>query len=240
MHDPEHQPVTLGSVAAIVPAAGSGRRFGSEQNKLFAVLAGKPLWFHAVERLASRPEVGRIVLAIAEADRARFVEQREQLAQRNQIEFCSGGAERSDSVAAALQAIGGDGSIRWVAVHDAARPLVPAKDLAAVFAIASQCGAAILAAPISGTIKRSLLAGASSQTVDRSGLYVALTPQVFRIDWLRAAYARHRGFPVTDDAQLVERMGYHVALVPGSADNLKITFPEDLPIAEALLNRNDF
>ena len=239
MHDPEHQSLSPGSVAAILPAAGSGHRFAAEQNKLFALLAGKPLWHHAIERLASRPEIGRLILPISDADRERFLEQREASRYRERIEFCRGGAERSDSVAAALQAIGDDEAIRFVAVHDAARPLLGQSDLAAVLAMAQQTGAAILAAPVAGTVKRSLKDGTSSQTIDRRELYIALTPQVFHIDLIRVAYARHRGFPVTDDAQMIERQGHPVTIVPGSADNLKITYPEDLLIAEAILHRND-
>ncbi len=232
-----------GSIAVILPAAGSGQRFGAERNKLFAPLAGKPLWHHSAERLASRSEVGRLIVSVSQADHDHFLQQCDELRLRVPVELCRGGAQRSDSVASALNAIGGDDSIGYVAVHDAARPLVRDNDLTAVFDMAAKIGAAILAAPVAGTVKRArpvtsneTLSGC--ETVDRRELFIALTPQVFRIDLLRSAYARHRGFPVTDDAQLVERMGHPVVLVPGSADNLKITYPEDLAIAEALLKRH--
>jgi 2-C-methyl-D-erythritol 4-phosphate cytidylyltransferase len=237
MHDPPHSPPTPGCIAAIVPAAGSGQRFGAERNKLFATLAGKPVWFHAASRLAAQSLVGRIVMAISEQDRELFSGEFAALLSQLRIELVSGGATRCDSVKAALDTLAGDDSVRLVAVHDAARPLVSAADLAAVFAVAWQTGAAILATPVSGTLKRSLTDGLDCQTVDRRDLWIALTPQVFRIDVLARAYARHHGCPATDDAQLVERLGHGVALVRGSADNLKITYREDLLVAEAILAR---
>ncbi len=226
-----------GSVAAILPAAGSGRRFAAARNKLFATLAGQPVWVHAAQRLAARGEVARIVLAVSAADRDTFENEFRGEVRRLGVEIVTGGRERTDSVRAGLDALADDPSIRLVAIHDAARPRVVADDLTAVFTAAAATGAAILATPIVGTIKRDLGRRENCVTVDRSDLWSALTPQVFRIDWLRRAYARYRGWPVTDDAQLLERSGYPVTLVPGRADNLKITHPEDLAIAEALLAR---
>jgi len=224
-----------GSVAAILPAAGSGQRFGSESNKLFALLAGKPLWLHATERLAARPEVGRIVMAVAETDREFFAGPFRDELDACRVELVLGGAERTDSVRSALDLLESDTSIELVAVHDAARPLVRAADLASVFATASQTGAAILATPVTGTLKRVWGDGRRSVTVDRRDLWTALTPQVFRVGLLSEAYRKHNGRPATDDAQLVERIGHDVALVAGAADNLKITYPEDLLVAEAIL-----
>jgi 2-C-methyl-D-erythritol 4-phosphate cytidylyltransferase len=235
--EPAPSTPTPGSVAAIIPAAGSGRRFGDQRNKLLASLAGKPLWYHAAARLAQCPEVGPIVMPIAEVDRDVFAGQYASLVEQLGIQLVAGGAERTDSVQAGLAALQGDPDIHLVAVHDAARPLVRAADLTAVFAAAAQCGAAILATPVAGTLKRSLEEGARSETVDRRDLWIALTPQVFRIDLLRLAYAKHRGRGATDDAQLVERMGHRVRLVRGSADNIKITHPEDLAIAAAILDQ---
>ena len=237
MQDPNHEPPTPGCFAAILPAAGSGRRFGGQSNKLFAELDGRPIWYRAVERLRKRSEVGRIVLAVSSADRPDFDEQIRSWAEDLQIELVIGGKERTDSVHAALDHLKDDGAIRFVAVHDAARPLVSDSDLAAVFASAAQNGAAILAAPVSGTIKRSADHGRSSETVDRRDMWIALTPQVFRVKLLRKAYELHRGRAATDDAQLVERTGHPVALVRGSAENIKITHPEDLQIAEAIYAR---
>ncbi len=237
MQDSDHSRLIPGCVAAIVPAAGSGRRFGDQRNKLFASLAGSPLWYHGAARLAARSEVGRIVMPISETDKDRFTGQYQSLVHELGIELVVGGAERTDSVRAGLAAIAGDDAVQFVAVHDAARPLVSDSDLAAVFAAASQFGAAILATPVSGTLKRDLGQGYACETVDRRNLWIALTPQVFRLELLTSAYAKHRGRAATDDAQLVERIGHRVALVHGSADNLKITLPEDLALAEAILAR---
>ncbi len=226
------------SIAVIIPAAGSGRRFGSSHNKLFATLAGKPMWLHSVEKLIARPEVACVILAVSAEDEAQFNEQLHAFAIAGKVRVCLGGDQRSDSVAAALASLDDDESIRFVAVHDAARPLVKPVDLSAVFDAAATSGAAILASPVTGTVKKRH-SESQTTTVDRRELWIALTPQVFRIDLLRSAYARHRGRPATDDAELVERSGHPVAIVPGSADNLKITFPEDLAIAEAILKQHD-
>ncbi|MFK8114231.1 MAG: 2-C-methyl-D-erythritol 4-phosphate cytidylyltransferase [Rubripirellula sp.] len=235
MQDPAHASPQPGSIAAILPAAGSGQRFGSQRNKLFASLADKPLWFHAAARLRQHPLVGPLIMAISASDRSAFEGEFKALVEQLQIQLVPGGAERTDSVLAGLDAISGDEAIDLVAIHDAARPLVGQSDLSAVFAIASQTGAAILATPVSGTVKRSSIQERRSETVDRRELWLALTPQVFRVGLLKEAYQKHNGRPATDDAQLVERCGHDVSLVRGSADNLKITYPEDLLVAEAIL-----
>ena len=230
-------PVPLRSIAAILPAAGNGSRFGSESNKLFASLAGRPLWTHATERLIGRPEIGSILLAVSESDRARFEEQRDWLSQPQRIEIVLGGDQRSDTVAAAVEWIARDGgsACQYVAVHDAARPLIQDRDLTNLFEKVAQTGAALLAQRVTGTLKRERDPVPGCQTVDREGMWVAQTPQAFRLDWIRQAYVRHRGRAATDDAQMVERAGHQVALVEGATDNLKITYPEDLLVAEALI-----
>ncbi|WP_236618512.1 2-C-methyl-D-erythritol 4-phosphate cytidylyltransferase [Rhodopirellula europaea] len=237
------------SVSVIMPAAGSGQRFGSQSNKLFAILDGKPLWQHTVDRFQHRGDVRQIVLAVSEEDESTFREQIAAISSAAPIHLVRGGATRSESVGAALDAVkkfaaestvANASAQTLVAIHDAARPLVRQADLDRVFAKAAETGAAILAAPVSGTLKRTT--GNGSETVDRRNAFVALTPQVFAIDVICQAYARDRGRLATDDAQLVERTSHPVLLVPGSADNLKITFPEDLRIAEAILNecRSEF
>ena len=239
MSHSNHQPPTARSVAAILPAGGRGQRFGSERNKLFTLLSGHPVWYHAARRLAARPEIGRLIMPVSTTDRPIFESEFSQLVAELDVELVPGGRERTDSVRAGLDAIGGDASVRMVAVHDAARPLIRDADLAAVVERANETGAAILATPVPGTVKRvnqspsGQIGGAA--TVDRRDLWIALTPQVFRLDLLREAYARYRGRPATDDAELVERMGHPVAIVSGSADNLKLTRPEDLKVAEAIL-----
>ncbi|MEM9586849.1 MAG: 2-C-methyl-D-erythritol 4-phosphate cytidylyltransferase [Planctomycetota bacterium] len=230
-----------GSVAVVLPAAGSGRRFGDVQNKLFAPLDGMPLWLHSARRLLRLSSVGLMVVAVSEADEPTFRLQAADHFGAADVRFVRGGCERTDSVAAALASIADDGSISLVAVHDAARPLVRSDEVADVIREAATTGAAILAHPVVGTVKRGSDAnglGPIKATVDRRGLYVALTPQVFRREVLVDAYGRHRGRPATDDAELVERCGVAVGLVKGSAMNLKITYPEDLLIAESILRQH--
>lgn len=227
-----------GSIAAILPAAGSGRRFGNESNKLFARLNDRPLWTHAAETLIRRPEVGKILLAVSAEDRSRFEDEMQFVSSPARIQIVIGGDQRSQTVAAAIQVLAEHAvsvDCPFVAVHDAARPLVRDRDLDRLFDRVVQTGAAILANRVTGTLKRERSHGVGSDTVDRESVWVAQTPQVFRFDWIQEAYARDRGRAATDDAQMVERCGREVALVEGSADNLKITYPEDLLVAEALL-----
>jgi len=225
---------TAGSVAAIIVAAGRGQRFGAEENKVLLPLAGVPIWVRAVNALKANAAIGRIVLVVRECDRPELEAQATSLG----VSMVEGGEQRYDSVRAGLNWLTQINDLSpFIAVHDAARPLVTAADIDAVIKAAVEHGAAILATRVRGTIKRECIGGKSIMTVDRSNLWEALTPQVFSASVLRAAYDRHRGRPATDDAELVERTGTPVCLVPGSAENLKITQPEDLPIAEAIFSR---
>jgi 2-C-methyl-D-erythritol 4-phosphate cytidylyltransferase len=177
-------------------------------------------------------------MPVSSQDRSQLEDEFSGHVQRLKIELVLGGEERTESVSNGLEVLAGDDQIELVAVHDAARPLVSDADLRAVFANAWQTSAAILASPISGTIKRAI--GTSDcETVDRRDLWTALTPQVFAPGLLRYAYQRHRGRPATDDAELVERIGHDVFLVKGSSDNIKITHPDDLLLAEAILTRQN-
>ncbi|XZE53330.1 2-C-methyl-D-erythritol 4-phosphate cytidylyltransferase [Planctomycetaceae bacterium SH139] len=231
-----------GSVAAILPAAGKSRRFGGSGKKIFELLDDRPVWFHAAAALRRRPEVGTIVLVIDPADEPIWREQFQSAIELLDARLVLGGAERADSVLAGLAAAE---RAAWIAIHDAARPLISGDDIGRVFAAAAETGAALLATRVRGTIKRQQPPRNAAEiaqvqaTVDRSQLWEALTPQVFRAELIRGAYAKWRGFPVTDDAQLVERMGHAVSLVKGSPMNLKITVSDDLSIAKALFAARD-
>lgn len=220
------------SIAVILPAAGKSRRFGGDRKKIFSPLGDSVVWEHAVRRLRWRVEVGRIVIAIDPDDAAIWRDEFADAVAQHRVELVEGGDERVESVRAAIATVG---DVPWIAVHDAARPLVRDQDLTALFAAAEIAGAALLAAPVRGTLKREGKSGSVAHTVDRRQLWEALTPQLFSGPLLRAAYDRWTGFPVTDDAQLVERAGHEVRLVEGSPTNLKITVADDLAIAEALL-----
>jgi 2-C-methyl-D-erythritol 4-phosphate cytidylyltransferase len=221
--------------AVILPAAGQSSRFGGAVKKPFVELAGRAVWLHAAERFARRPDVCQCLLVVSpdELDSVRRRFAAEILSLR--LTLAPGGAERFASVANALALL--SPAAQFVAVHDAARPCITPELIDAVFARAAKTGAALLALPVADTIKHDDGNGRVAQTVPRQGLWLAQTPQVFRRDWLLAAYAaRDRlGTAITDDAQLVEATGHAVHLVPGSAANRKITTREDLLFAEAVL-----
>ncbi len=213
-------------IAVILPAAGDSTRFGGPTKKPFVQLAGRPLWVHAAERFWSRPDVVAVLIAVAPADRDEF---RSHLPASANCRLVDGGAERFESVANALAVVP---DCDLVAVHDAVRPLTPPELIDAVFAAAAEHGAALPAVPVADTLKR--VAGDElTETVPRSGLWQAQTPQVARRDWLVDAYARRQSLavPITDDAQLLEACGYPVRVVPGSRVNFKITTPDDLKLA---------
>lgn len=222
-------------VAALILAAGRGERLGSTLPKAFAPVAGVPILVHALRALAACAEIEWLLPVLPAAELARYEALLPELqGLRGLLPPLAGGAERQDSAAAGLAALPREAEL--VAVHDAARPLVRPEALRRVIAAAVQSGAALLAVPVRDTLKRAR-GERALETVDRAGLWAAQTPQVFRVELLREALAKARaeGFVGSDDSQLVERLGLPVTLVPGDADNWKITLPEDLARAEALL-----
>jgi 2-C-methyl-D-erythritol 4-phosphate cytidylyltransferase len=222
------------SFAVILPAAGKSSRFRDPHyKKPFVPLDNRPVWLHAAEKFTNRSDVQQTLLVISPDDREAFQSKIGANAALLGIEIVDGGAERTDSVVNALSRVRAD--IDFVAIHDAARPCIADEWIDAVFAAAVQSGAAILAAPISGTLKRVAPDKTIAETVSRENLWEAQTPQVFRRQLLIDAYARRGGPPATDDAQLVERLGHKVTVVPGSAMNLKITTKDDLRLASAIL-----
>jgi 2-C-methyl-D-erythritol 4-phosphate cytidylyltransferase len=224
-------------VAALVVAAGRGERLGHPLPKAFVPLAGRPLLLHALGALAEVPSIDCIVPVLAAADLGRWRELEPAWRRIPRLApAVAGGAERQDSVRAGLEALGAD--FEWVAVHDAARPLVRPEAVARVIEAARAEGAAILAVPVCDTIKR-VQAGRILDTPSRSQLCAAQTPQVFRAALLREALAKAgaEGFRGTDDAELVERLGVRVRVVEGDPQNLKITDPPDLEAAAQWLAR---
>jgi 2-C-methyl-D-erythritol 4-phosphate cytidylyltransferase len=217
--------------ALILPAAGKSSRLGDARGKKpFIELKGQAIWRRAVEPFRLRDDVRQIVVVVSPEDRAWFEGTfRNELAG---ITVVNGGAERVDSVARGLDVLGDD--IDFVAVHDAARPLVTAELIEAVFAAVRRDGAATPAIPVSSTVKR-VSDGRIVETVDRGSLWLAQTPQVFRRDWLAEAFANRGSGRFTDEAQMLEAMGRTVAIVEGSPINFKITTADDLRMAEALI-----
>jgi 2-C-methyl-D-erythritol 4-phosphate cytidylyltransferase len=211
----------------VIAAAGSGERLGAGGPKAFVELAGRPLLEWSLEAFRAAATITEIVVAAPPSEEGSVAERG--------VVAVAGGAHRSESVANALELCGGG----IVVVHDAARPLVTAELIDAVVEeLASHEDAAgvIAATPVTDTIKRATDAGQVDQTLDRSGLWAVQTPQAFRAEALRDALAdpdslRH----ATDDAMLVERRGGRVLIHSTSAENVKVTSPFDLRVAELLL-----
>ncbi|HEU4428676.1 MAG TPA: 2-C-methyl-D-erythritol 4-phosphate cytidylyltransferase [Myxococcota bacterium] len=230
------------SVAALVLGAGSGSRLRESAPratalpaKAFVSLAGKSLIARSIDALCASGACDVIQPVLPAADLARWPEVARELADPQRVAApVAGGATRQASARAGLAAL--PAGVSFVAVHDAARPLVPPSDVARVIAAAREHGAALLAAPLRDTIHR-VDGGAIAATPAREAHVAALTPQVFRIELLREALdkASLAGIVATDDAALVARLGVRVRVVIGSADNVKITTAADLLLAERLL-----
>jgi 2-C-methyl-D-erythritol 4-phosphate cytidylyltransferase len=221
--------------AVILPAAGRSTRFGGERGKLLAPLADKPVLRHSIAAFARRRDVKLIVVATSPGPYSI----RRHLRDTEMLAICDGGSCRAQSVWNALRRV--PDSIEWVAVHDAARPLVSGKLIDRTLAAALVHGAAVPALPVALTIKQAdgPLPAMSQGTVRRERLWAMQTPQIMRRADLLAAFARCP-IPleqVTDDAQVLELAGLPVWLVDGEERNLKITTPTDLHLAQALWQR---
>jgi 2-C-methyl-D-erythritol 4-phosphate cytidylyltransferase / 2-C-methyl-D-erythritol 2,4-cyclodiphosphate synthase len=212
-------------IAAILVAAGTGTRFGAELPKQFLMLAGKPVIRHAAEALAAH------VAVLQPVGEAELIE-----AALHGVAGClpviPGGPTRQDSVRAGLEALVAHAP-DIVLVHDAARPLIPPETIPALLAALREAPGAIPGAPVADTLKR-VVRGVITETVSRSGLFRAQTPQAFRFPALLAAH-RSGLTGATDDASLLEAAGQTVAVVPGSDDNIKLTYPEDLVRLERIM-----
>jgi 2-C-methyl-D-erythritol 4-phosphate cytidylyltransferase len=224
----------MSTFAVILPAAGQSRRFHDKAyKKPFAPLGGRAVWLHSAERFMNRTDVKQVIVCIADEDRELFNMKFGANIAILGVKVVSGGEHRTDSVQKALEQVKPE--IEFVAVHDAARPCLADPWIDAVFETAQRDGAAILAAPVQATLKRADQKKHVAETVSREGLWEAQTPQVFRRELLIDAYAKRGREPVTDDAQLVERLGKPVTLVPCSPLNFKITTRDDLKLAEQVL-----
>jgi 2-C-methyl-D-erythritol 4-phosphate cytidylyltransferase len=224
----------MSTFAVILPAAGQSRRFHDKAyKKPFAPLAGKAVWLHSAERFMNRPDVKQVIVCVAAEDRELFNMKFGANVAILGVEVIEGGEQRTDTVQRALERVKDD--VDFVAVHDAARPCIVDPWIDAVFAAAERDGAAILAAPVQATLKRADQKKQITATVDRDSLWEAQTPQVFRRALLIEAYAKRGRDAVTDDAQLVERLGRPVTIVPCSPLNIKITSRDDLKLAEQVL-----
>ena len=223
-------------VNVVIVAAGKGTRLQSELPKPFLSVAGRPILVHTLRRFEPIEVVRRIVVVVA-AEREALC--RELLHTHGPwpqpIAVVHGGAERQDSVQKGLAAL--ETQCEIVVIHDAARPFISVEAIQRSIDAAAETGSAVVATPVRDTIKRADAQHTIRETVSRHDLWLAQTPQTFQVGVIREAHqwAQQRGIVGTDDATLVEQMGRPVRIVPGDALNFKITTPDDLALAQAVL-----
>ena len=221
----------------VIPAAGMGRRFGGDNPKQYTKIRERSLLDHCLSTFLSWPKTRKIVVALSPYD-TQF--SASEFASDPQIVRVQGGAERVNSVVNALEYIAKQaGDDDWVMVHDAARPLLQVKDIDSLWLARDSWQAAILARPISDTIKRASRVGVVDQTVSRESLWGAQTPQMAKVKDLHSAIltALQAGYSITDEASALEAHGVEVGLVEGPAYNIKVTLPDDFHLANLWLER---
>lgn len=218
---------------ALVPAAGSGSRMGSELPKQYLPLAGMPMIYHALARLCGSAEIDTVFVVLAPDDAFFASYDWTEFGDRLQPLYC-GGATRAESVLNGLMAAELEPD-EWVLVHDAARPCLSEAQLAKLIAeLRDDEVGGILAVPVADTLKRADGAGRIAATEPREGLWQAQTPQMFRTGLLLQALQTAPA--VTDEASAVEALGLHPKLVAGESTNFKVTYPQDRQLAELLLH----
>ncbi len=224
------------TTTALIVAAGKGLRMGGPVSKQFISIGGRTILAHTLAVFDQAPEIDRIVLVIPEAETA-WVRTRilDGSGLSKPPDLVAGGRHRQDSVYHGLCHIPEADGI--VLIHDGVRPFVTPGQIAATLAMARETGACILALPLTDTLKETGPGRRIRSTLDRTSVWAAQTPQTFHLSVIRQAHqaARRDGYIGTDDARLVERMGQPVSVVPGSRFNIKITTPDDLILAKALL-----
>lgn len=231
------------TIWAIVPAAGVGRRMGpsspKDLPKQYRSILGRPVLSHSLQTLLTLPEIARVVVALHPQDR--HFETLE-CANDTRISTVGGGSQRQDSVLNALDSLSEAEADDWVLVHDAVRPCVTGLDIRALINdLSDHPVGGLLAAPVDNTIKRVADNGDVEATVERSTLWNALTPQMFRFGILQQAlrHAQQHHLQITDEASAVELAGHVPRVVQGSKNNIKITHEGDLALAEFILVADD-
>jgi 2-C-methyl-D-erythritol 4-phosphate cytidylyltransferase len=222
------------NTAAIIVAAGSSQRMGTD--KIFAEVGGKPLIAWAIDTCQQSPAISNIVLVFSSNN---IDSGRKLCSQKNWTKvhnICVGGNRRQDSVQNGLDKISG---IEWIMIQDGARPFITVDIINRGLEAAKKTGAAIAAIPVKDTIKQSNNNLMVKQTLERDSLWAVQTPQIYRFDIITEAYKNIKN-EVTDDAALVEKLGYEVKIFMGSYKNIKITTQEDLIIADIIARGGDF
>lgn len=210
---------------------------GGAVPKQFLTLGGIPLLAYALRVFERIAAITDVVVVVPEADRHYCQTQvLDRYSITKNVQVVAGGSRRQDSVANGLAAIHDHPDL--IVVHDGVRPFLTTTMVEQVLQAAAANGAAVVGVPMKDTVKRIDNRGCITETLNREELWMIQTPQAFRFDWLKEAHrlARAQHFEVTDDAALIERMGYPVHVVLGSAHNIKITTPEDLTLGEALVS----
>jgi len=222
---------------AVIPAAGAGSRMGVDIPKQYLTLAGQTVLEHSLDVLLACEQIATVVLVLS-ADDERWPEIMHRY-KDSRVETVTGGAERCHSVLNGLEHLAGSAGVDdWVLVHDAARPCVRQQDIEMLMTrLEDHAVGGLLGVPVADTMKQVDSDSMILKTVERDGLWRALTPQMFRLGPLRDALqqAIASGVMVTDDASAMEMAGYRARMVEGQADNIKITRPADLQLAEFYL-----
>lgn len=220
---------------AVIVAAGSGKRMGADRNKLWLTLDGKSILAHTVHLFATHPGISSVVLVVSERDLADV--EAWLTNEPYDVTVKLGGAERQDSVREGLSSLPAD--CAYVLVHDAARPFVTSEQISAMIEKVRTDHATIMAVPVKDTIKVVGPTGVVESTPARESLWAVQTPQAFRLSLLREAHeaALRDGRLGTDDAMLVESIGFPVTVMAGSYENIKITTPDDLWLGEEILRK---
>ena len=219
-------------IVVVLPAAGVGSRMQADKPKQYLALLGKTLLEHTLDIMLTHTAISKIILVVSKDDP--YIAN---LSLSPKIQLVEGGETRAESVLNGLNVICDKNA--WVLVHDAARPCLQHTDIDKLLTIDDEQGA-ILAIPVTDTIKRSDNQQRIVMTEDRSQLWQAQTPQFFQVDRLKKALstALQQGVQITDEASAMEYAGFRPHLVAGRSDNLKVTRPEDLALAEFYLTRN--
>ncbi len=229
--------MTASMLWCVVPAAGRGTRVGGDCPKQYLPLAGQPMIRHTLRRLAEHPRIAGLLVTLGADDR---YWPGYQTINGKPVQVAVGGAQRSDSVLAGVDALPATvGAEAFVLIHDAARPCVRLTDIDRLIEAAGALDGGLLGAPLRDTLKRADTASRSELTEPRDHRWRAFTPQMFRRGQLSAALreATRRGIQVSDEAMAMELAGFAPLLVEGAEDNIKITTAADFALAEFLLDR---
>lgn len=225
----------MAKVSVIIPGAGRGLRFGGSMNKIFELLGDMPLFMRTIEAFINRNDVIEVMFVCSMDDMDYVAQHYGWRLENLGVKLVAGGHTRTQSVKNALDSVSEQAEL--VAIHDAARPCIAQSWIDAVFSQASMSGAALLAVPIHGTVKRTDGQGIVTQTLPRdeyAHLFEAQTPQVFAREIIMKVY--DEAVEATDDCALVEKAGYPVSVVMGDLRNIKVTRPEDMDFARQVIS----